>query len=588
MNSFPVRVFLATFWLLPIQEALSFSFPFSGKSDKTAVRLKLPPEAEQRSDALTHFAWGLYLQQQNPENTENYIDEFRKALEILPSSEPVLRAFSAPLLAREEYQQLIDQLQPIAKRNPEITRLQLLLTEALKKQGDVEAAVAHLKNVLRKRSSASPGIVRQLASYYWEQEEYEKALKVYRRRLRRRTAEDNVRLWLSAARFHYSRLRQIEKEDPEDAPHEVAWYEDRARRQARHAARLVKEQEEIDLKGDRLLELSQLLQESGEWKILASLGQLPLQQYKDNIRGRLYLFCTEAFLQLENSSQAVAYLQKINDLNNVSRRVRYRQASLYVRANHPRKAIDLYKDQLSEATDKDPILMTLARLHLQIEKPEKAREFANACTGVPVHKHYLISRSYRQQKKYRQALDELRKVRKAAENSDKDKQDESISEVVDAYFYMYYATLAEKLGNIKLALKKAYKAREKAPDDPVTANFLGYLLADHNRQLDKAAELIREAVSAEPENAAYTDSLAWVHYRKGHNEAALRNILKALRLSRGRRDAVILHHAGDICLTRDLDILAECYLWQALNGEPEDPEAIKGKLEKLGAETGAE
>ena len=46
-------------------------------------------------------------------------------------------------------------------------------------------------------------------------------------------------------------------------------------------------------------------------------------------------------------------------------------------------------------------------------------------------------------------------------------------------------------------------------------NNLGYLWADENKRLGRAEKMIREAVAAEPDNAAYRDSLGWVLFRLG-------------------------------------------------------------------------
>ena len=64
------------------------------------------------------------------------------------------------------------------------------------------------------------------------------------------------------------------------------------------------------------------------------------------------------------------------------------------------------------------------------------------------------------------------------------------------------------------------------PDDAGACNDLGYHLADQGRNLDEAERLVRHALAvdrldrrksggAEPENAAYRDSLGWVLFRRG-------------------------------------------------------------------------
>ena len=50
-------------------------------------------------------------------------------------------------------------------------------------------------------------------------------------------------------------------------------------------------------------------------------------------------------------------------------------------------------------------------------------------------------------------------------------------------------------------------------------------------KLDEARELIEKAVKAEPKNAAYLDSMAWVLFKLNQPEEALPYALKAAELS---------------------------------------------------------
>ncbi len=85
---------------------------------------------------------------------------------------------------------------------------------------------------------------------------------------------------------------------------------------------------------------------------------------------------------------------------------------------------------------------------------------------------------------------------------------------------------------------------DEFPDDPGALNDLGYLWADQNKNLDLALEMIERAVAAQPENAAFRDSLGWVYYRLGRYEEAVVELEKAAGLD-GEPDPIILDHLGD-------------------------------------------
>lgn len=91
------------------------------------------------------------------------------------------------------------------------------------------------------------------------------------------------------------------------------------------------------------------------------------------------------------------------------------------------------------------------------------------------------------------------------------------------------------------------------PRDPGLCNDLGYSLADHGEQIERAAELVRRAVAAEPLNAAYQDSLGWVYYKQADFAAAHRYLARATQLRQGQ-DSVVFDHLGDAaCRLGDRD-----------------------------------
>jgi tetratricopeptide (TPR) repeat protein len=83
------------------------------------------------------------------------------------------------------------------------------------------------------------------------------------------------------------------------------------------------------------------------------------------------------------------------------------------------------------------------------------------------------------------------------------------------------------------------------PTHPPASNDLGYGLADRGEQLAKAEALIRQAVSAEPSNRSFLDSLGWVLYKRGKFAEARTNLEHAISTSAADADPVVLDHLGD-------------------------------------------
>jgi tetratricopeptide (TPR) repeat protein len=149
------------------------------------------------------------------------------------------------------------------------------------------------------------------------------------------------------------------------------------------------------------------------------------------------------------------------------------------------------------------------------------------------------------------------------------------------------------LSNIAVSQDDLPKAEEwleqvldEFPEDVGALNDLGYLWADQNKHLQRALEMTRRAVDAEPDNIAYRDSLGWALYRLGRYEEAVKELEKAT--SGEDPDAVILDHLGDAYLKLGDREKAISVWQQAVKNlqESKDPKKlaeIEAKLEKHSA-----
>jgi len=83
------------------------------------------------------------------------------------------------------------------------------------------------------------------------------------------------------------------------------------------------------------------------------------------------------------------------------------------------------------------------------------------------------------------------------------------------------------------------------PDYHLILNNYGYSLAERGQQLDRALEMVTKALEAQPNNAYYLDTKAWVLYRLGKFSEAEKYLLQAIE--KGTPNATLLDHLGDIC-----------------------------------------
>jgi tetratricopeptide (TPR) repeat protein len=88
------------------------------------------------------------------------------------------------------------------------------------------------------------------------------------------------------------------------------------------------------------------------------------------------------------------------------------------------------------------------------------------------------------------------------------------------------------------------KALALDPKNHLILNNYGYSLADRNLQIDRALVMAQEAISQQPENTSYLDTIGWIYFRLGRYTEAEEYIKKAIAL--GSNSAVIHEHLGDI------------------------------------------
>jgi tetratricopeptide (TPR) repeat protein len=131
----------------------------------------------------------------------------------------------------------------------------------------------------------------------------------------------------------------------------------------------------------------------------------------------------------------------------------------------------------------------------------------------------------------------------------------------------------ERAGNTKGAERAFLTILERNPEHAATLNYLGYMWADSNVNLDRAAEMLVRAVKQDPRNGAYVDSLGWVYYRQGKLDLAEKYLTDASRLL--PRDATVHEHLADVLAKRGQHQRALELYRLALSLDPETKDGAK-------------
>lgn len=204
---------------------------------------------------------------------------------------------------------------------------------------------------------------------------------------------------------------------------------------------------------------------------------------------------------------------------------------------------------------------------LRAGQKEKAQQLAATQAKLGGRNTIAASEAYVQAEQFPAAIALMRAAVKATPN--------------DVELQFSLGSLLERAGEKKAAEQTFLSILEKNPEHGPSLNYLGYMWAESNVNLERAQEMLTRAVGQEPQNGAYVDSLGWVYYRMGNLELAEKYLTDAVRLM--PRDATVREHLADVVAKRgDMSRALEIYR-QALKLEPTEKESeqIRSKIAAL-------
>lgn len=164
--------------------------------------------------------------------------------------------------------------------------------------------------------------------------------------------------------------------------------------------------------------------------------------------------------------------------------------------------------------------------------------------------------------------------KRALEHTTADSKKEIVSD--------FYSILGDMYHTQK-QMKEAYAAYDSAlvynPSNIGALNNYAYYLSVERRDLDKAEEMSYKTVKAEPNNATYLDTYAWILFEKGNYAEALIYIDNAMKSEGGDKSDVIVEHCGDIYyMTGDVD--GALTYWKKALEMGSESKTLKQKIEK--------
>lgn len=224
-------------------------------------------------------------------------------------------------------------------------------------------------------------------------------------------------------------------------------------------------------------------------------------------------------------------------------------------------------EQLGYAVDIDPSTesrwRTLASLYIETGNYKKSIEQAQR--GL----HYfpespmlmlIIGSNHTMLKEYDKALEIYKKALSVVPEKDIETQSQILGSIGDVYSGM------QKPDSAFVYYDKALMYN---PGNNLIKNNYAYLLAEQDKNLDKAERMCADALKERPEEPTWLDTYAWIMFKKKNYVEAKAYIEKALA-NEGEDSAELYHHAGDILFwNSDIDKAME-YWKKAFKLEPDN------------------
>lgn len=112
-------------------------------------------------------------------------------------------------------------------------------------------------------------------------------------------------------------------------------------------------------------------------------------------------------------------------------------------------------------------------------------------------------------------------------------------------YHLFQGARAAEEQRYPEAIEFFHIAVERGPDDASTLNDIAYALAKAKQELDWAETLARKALTADPENENFLDTLGWVLCRQGRPDEGLPLIQQSIATFSGTAPEEISQHLID-------------------------------------------
>ena len=500
--------------------------PIDPETTKAAeVTTKQQKAAEQAFDdrvkALARFAAG--LSSQHKKKHDEALDHFFESIKADPSNQSLALTVARRLLQKQKVDDAIEVLERVQKTKDSPGTIDALLGVAYRQKKQIDKATEASKAAIRK----SPGFIlghRTLFQIYTAGRQPDQALAVLKNAA---TVEKPPTIFLiEVAELLSAHLRAHPKSLAAEQPTLLSL-----------AKRIDDRKSTLPLVQERIAQMYEFggQPEKAE-RILKSL----VRRNTTALKYRQDLF--NHYLRNNDRPAAIRQLDEILELQPTNAEFNYFRGALAAEDDQFDDAKHYYEKAIRFNEQSDRAYYSLAGIHLTQDQPgealkvlEKARKKFKPNFSL----EYYSALAYSRQKDY------AKSVRHYTSAEIIGKQDSP--QRLDHFFYFQMGATYERNKDYARAAKIFKTVLTMKPDFPDALNYLGYMWAERGENLEEARAMIEKAVTAEPQNAAFLDSMGWVLYMMGKPHESIAWLLQAVELTdeEMEEDPTLFEHLGD-------------------------------------------
>ncbi len=233
------------------------------------------------------------------------------------------------------------------------------------------------------------------------------------------------------------------------------------------------------------------------------------------------------YTKLGKKAEAIHFLKDHISAHGNSKRIGKRLGSLYADSGSLEDAAQIYESTYELANDPDDAKEAVRIYVYQQNLPKLSAILEKSGVNDP-----LLIELYVRNKEFKKASILARTMYKREANP---------LYLAQSSVFTYEAATDHNDTQLLKEVIDGLTQANKEIEDPVYLNYLGYLMIDHDLDVNEGMMYVQKALTKQPESAFYLDSLAWGNYKLGKCAEAKR-LIKQVESMIGAEEQEVKDH----------------------------------------------